>query len=123
MTMPCYLRRKRSSRSAIRPGAFSEPSRTTKTVGGPEAPRIFCRPHVSAGRSLPDHRQTWKPESSVHGLPARGRPAASPPLRGQEAGNKESHYLGVYGEGGDDPRKPIELVDGAGAEGQAALLD
>ena len=38
-------------------------------------------------------------------------------------GNLESHYIHGYGEGGDDPRKPIELVDGAGCEGQAILQD
>jgi O-acetyl-ADP-ribose deacetylase (regulator of RNase III)/uncharacterized protein YwgA len=37
--------------------------------------------------------------------------------------NLESHYIHGYGEGGDDPRKPIELVEGAGAEGQALLED
>ena len=31
----------------------------------------------------------------------------------------ESHYIHGYGEGGDDPTTPIELVEGAGAEGQA----
>jgi O-acetyl-ADP-ribose deacetylase (regulator of RNase III) len=35
----------------------------------------------------------------------------------------ESHYIHGYGEGGDDPRKPIELADGAGSEGQAFLRD
>jgi uncharacterized protein YwgA len=38
-------------------------------------------------------------------------------------GNMESHYIHGYGEGGDDPRKPIELAEGAGAEGQAILQD
>ena len=38
-------------------------------------------------------------------------------------GNLESHYIHGYGEGGDDPRKPIELAEGAGAEGQAILQD
>ena len=33
----------------------------------------------------------------------------------------ESHYIHGYGEGGDDPRKPIELAEGAGSEGQAVL--
>ena len=37
--------------------------------------------------------------------------------------NLESHYIHGYGEGGDDPRKPIELAEGAGAEGQAILQD
>jgi O-acetyl-ADP-ribose deacetylase (regulator of RNase III) len=35
----------------------------------------------------------------------------------------ESHYVHGYGEGGDDPRKPIELAEGAGSEGQAVLCD
>jgi len=35
----------------------------------------------------------------------------------------ESHYIHGYGEGGDDPRKPIELADGAGSERQAFLRD
>ena len=38
-------------------------------------------------------------------------------------GNLESHYIRGYGEGGDDPRKPIELAEEAGAEGQAVLQD
>jgi uncharacterized protein YwgA len=38
-------------------------------------------------------------------------------------GNLESHYIHGYGERGDDPRKPIELADGAGAQGQAILQD
>ena len=33
----------------------------------------------------------------------------------------ESHYIRGYGDGGDDPSKPIELAEGAGAEGQAIL--
>ncbi len=37
--------------------------------------------------------------------------------------NLESHYIHGYGEGGDDPRKPIELAEGAGVEGQAVLQD
>ncbi len=37
--------------------------------------------------------------------------------------NLESHYIHGYGEGGDDPWKPIELAEGAGAEGQAVLQD
>jgi hypothetical protein len=37
--------------------------------------------------------------------------------------NLESHYIYGYGEGGDDPRKPIELAEGAGVEGQAFLRD
>jgi O-acetyl-ADP-ribose deacetylase (regulator of RNase III) len=35
----------------------------------------------------------------------------------------ESHYIHGFGEGGDDPRTPIELAEGAGMEGQAILLD
>lgn len=35
----------------------------------------------------------------------------------------EGHYIRGYGEGGDDPRKPIELTEGAGAEGLAFLRD
>jgi O-acetyl-ADP-ribose deacetylase (regulator of RNase III) len=38
-------------------------------------------------------------------------------------GSMESHYIEGYGDGGDDPWKPIELVGGAGAEGQAVLQD
>jgi O-acetyl-ADP-ribose deacetylase (regulator of RNase III) len=38
-------------------------------------------------------------------------------------GNLEGHYIHGYGQGGDDPTKPIELVEGAGAEGQAILQD
>ena len=38
-------------------------------------------------------------------------------------GSLESHYIHGYGEGGDDPRKPIELAEGAGAEGKAFLQD
>ena len=38
-------------------------------------------------------------------------------------GNLESHYIHGYGDGGDDPSKPIELAEGAGAEGQAILQD
>jgi O-acetyl-ADP-ribose deacetylase (regulator of RNase III) len=34
----------------------------------------------------------------------------------------EHHYVQGYGEGGDDPTKPIELVEGAGEEGQEFLL-
>ncbi len=37
--------------------------------------------------------------------------------------NLESHYIHGYGEGGDDPRKPIELAEGAGAEGLSILQD
>ena len=37
--------------------------------------------------------------------------------------NLESHYIHGYGEGGDDPRKPIELTEGAGSEGEAFLRD
>lgn len=35
----------------------------------------------------------------------------------------ESHYIHGYGEGGDDPSKPIELAEGAGSEGEAILRD
>ena len=35
--------------------------------------------------------------------------------------NLEGHYLLGYGEGGDDPRKPIELVEGAAQEARAVL--
>ncbi|SIO03868.1 O-acetyl-ADP-ribose deacetylase (regulator of RNase III), contains Macro domain [Singulisphaera sp. GP187] len=35
----------------------------------------------------------------------------------------ESHYIHGYGEGGDDPRKPIELAEGAAEEGRAFLQD
>ncbi len=35
----------------------------------------------------------------------------------------ESHYIHGYGEGGDDPRKPIELAEGSGIEGQLYLRD
>jgi len=35
----------------------------------------------------------------------------------------ESHYIHGYGEGGDDPRKPIELAEGAAEEGRAFLFD
>lgn len=35
----------------------------------------------------------------------------------------ESHYIHGYGEGGDDPRKPIELAEGAGDEGLSVLQD
>lgn len=35
----------------------------------------------------------------------------------------ESHYIHGYGEGGDDPTKPIELAEGAGHEGQDFLRD
>lgn len=33
----------------------------------------------------------------------------------------EGHYIHGYGEGGDDPRKPIELAEGAGDEGLSFL--
>jgi len=33
----------------------------------------------------------------------------------------ERHYIHGYGEGGDDPRTPIELAEGAGEEGHAVL--
>ena len=35
----------------------------------------------------------------------------------------ESHYIHGYGEGGDDPTKPLELAEGAGAEGLSILQD
>jgi O-acetyl-ADP-ribose deacetylase (regulator of RNase III) len=38
-------------------------------------------------------------------------------------GSMESHYIEGYGDGGDDPWKPIEFVGGAGGEGQAVLQD
>ena len=38
-------------------------------------------------------------------------------------GPMESHNIRGYGEGGDDPWKPIELVEGAGVQGQAILQD
>jgi len=33
----------------------------------------------------------------------------------------ESHYIHGYGDGGDDPRKPIELAEGAAEQGRAFL--
>ncbi len=35
----------------------------------------------------------------------------------------EHHYIQGYGEGGDDPSKPIELAEGANVQGQAFLED
>ena len=35
----------------------------------------------------------------------------------------EHHYIHGYGEGGDDPRKPLELAEGAGEQGQSFLAD
>lgn len=35
----------------------------------------------------------------------------------------ESHYIHGFGEGRDDPRQPIELAEGAAAEGRALLED
>jgi O-acetyl-ADP-ribose deacetylase (regulator of RNase III) len=35
--------------------------------------------------------------------------------------NLEGHFILGYGEGGDDPRKPIELLEGAAQEGRAVL--